>query len=100
MLLSVLALGVLMGQLPVSASLSQPTTDRSASVTIIAEEDGWGVPIGGVPITITFVSRDSRTVASQGTTFADGTMEIPGLAPGRYFVAASSPELLDAPSPR
>ena len=55
--------------------------------------------IGGIPITITLVSRDSRTVASKGTTFADGTMEVPGLAPGRYCVAASSPELLDAPSP-
>ena len=99
MLLSVLALGVLIGQPPVRASLSQPTTDQSASVTIIAEEDGSGVPIGGIPITITLVSRDSRTVASKGTTFADGTMEVPGLAPGRYFVAASSPELLDAPSP-
>jgi hypothetical protein len=98
MLLSVLALGLLVGQLPVSASLSQPTTDRSASVTIVAEEDGSGIPIAGVPITITFVSRDSRTVASQGTTSADGTMEVPGLAPGRYFVAASSRELLDAPS--
>jgi protocatechuate 3,4-dioxygenase beta subunit len=99
MLLSVLALGVLIGQLPVRASLSQPTTDQSASVTISAEEDGSGVPIGGIPITITFVSRDSRTVASKGTTLPDGTMEVPGLAPGRYFVAASSPELLDAPSP-
>jgi hypothetical protein len=99
MILSVLALGVLIGQLPVRASLSQPTTDQSASVTISAEEDGSGVPIGGIPIIITFVSRDSRTVASKGTTLPDGTMEVSGLAPGRYFVAASSPELLDAPSP-
>ena len=99
MLLSVLALGVLIGQLPVRASLGQPPIDQSASVTVSAEEDGSGVPIVGIPITITLVSRDSRTVTSRGTTSADGTMEVPGLAPGRYFVAASSPELLDAPSP-
>ena len=98
MLLSVLALGVLIGQLPVSASRSQPTTDQSASITVIAEDDGSGVAIGGIPIIITVVSADSRTVASRGTTSPDGTIEIPGLAPGRYFVAASSPELLDAPS--
>ncbi len=98
MLLSVLALGVLMGQLPVSASLSQPATDQSASVTVIAEEDGSGVPIGGIPITITLVSPDRRTVSSKGATLPDGRMEIPGLAPGLYFVAASSSELLDAPS--
>lgn len=99
MFLSVLALGVLIGQLPVSASRSQPTTDQSASITVIAEEDGSGVPIDGIAITITFASRDSLKVASKGTTLGDGTMQFPGLAPGRYFVAASSAELLDAPSP-
>ena len=99
MFLSVLALGVLIGQLPVSASRSQPATDQSASITVIAEEDGSGVPIDGIAITITFVFRDSLKVASKGTTLADGTMQFPGLAPGRYFVAASSAELLDAPSP-
>jgi hypothetical protein len=99
MLVSVLALGVLIGQVPVSASLSQPTTDQSASITVIAEEDGSGVPIDGIAITITFVSPDSRRVTSKGTTLADGTMAFPGLAPGRYFVTASSSELLAAPSP-
>ncbi len=38
-------------------------------------------------------------MASKGTTFADGTIQFPGLAPGRYFVTASSSELLGAPSP-
>src|SRR6185503_19147602 len=99
MFLSGLILGVLIGQLPVSASRSQPATDQSASITVIAEEDGSGVPIDGIAITITFVFRDSLKVASKGTTSADGTMQFPGLAPGRYFVAASSAELLDAPSP-
>jgi protocatechuate 3,4-dioxygenase beta subunit len=99
MLLSVLALGVLIGQLPASASLSQPTTNQSASITVIAEEDGSGVPIDGIAITVTFASSDSRKVASRGTTPADGTMEFPGLAPGRYFVTASSSELLAVRSP-
>jgi len=94
-----LILGVLIGQLPVSASRSQPTTDQSASITVIAEEDGSGVPIDGIAITITFASPDSIKVASKGTTLADGTMQFPGLAPGRYFVTASSPELLDASTP-
>ena len=49
MLLSVLALGVLIGQLPVSASRSQPTTDQSASITVVAEEDGSGVRIVASP---------------------------------------------------
>src|SRR4026208_2472080 len=99
MFLSGLILGVLTGQLPVSASPSQPTTDQSASITVIAEEDGSGVPINGIAITITFASPDSLKVASKGTTLADGTMQFPGLAPGRYFVTASSSELLDASSP-
>ena len=99
MFLSGLILGVLIGQLPVSASPSQPTTDQSASITVIAEEDGSGVPINGIAITITFASPDSLKVASKGTTLADGTMQFPGLAPGRYFVTASSSELLDASSP-
>jgi hypothetical protein len=34
----------------------------------------------------------------KGTTFADGKIEFPGLAPGRYFVTASSSELLAPPS--
>src|SRR5215210_2924624 len=99
MLLSVLALGVLIGQLPVSAPFSQPTTEQSASITVIAEEDGSGVPIDGIAITITFASPDARKRASTATTLADGTMAFPGLAPGRYFVTASSSELLAAPSP-
>jgi hypothetical protein len=98
MLLSVLALGVLIGQLPVSGSRSQPTTDQSASITVIAEEDGSGAPIDGIAITITVASTDSLKVASKGTTLADGTMQFPGLAPGRYFVTASSSELLAVPS--
>jgi len=98
MLLSVLAFGALIGQLPVSGSRSQPTTDQSASITVITEEDGSGVPINGIAITITFASPDSLKVASKGTTFADGTMQFPGLAPGRYFVTASSSELLGPPS--
>jgi hypothetical protein len=96
-LLSVLALGVLIGQLPASASPSQPTV-RAASITVIAEEDGSGGPIGGVAVTITLASPDSRPVILKGTTFADGKMEFPRLAPGRYFVTASSSELLAAPS--
>jgi protocatechuate 3,4-dioxygenase beta subunit len=97
MLLSILALGVLIGQLPAGASLSQPTV-QAASITVIAEEDGSGGPLGGVAITIRFASPDSRTVTFKGTTFADGKLEFPGLAPGRYVVTASSSELLAAPS--
>ena len=98
MLLSILALGVLIGQLPLSASLSQPATVQSASITVTAEEDGSGGPIGGVAITITFASSESRRLTFKGTTFADGKVEFPGLAPGRYFVTASSSELIGAPS--
>ena len=93
MLASVLALGVFIGQLPASASLSQPTV-QAASITVSAEEDGSGGPIGGIAITIRFASADSRTETFKGTTLADGKMEFPGLAPGRYFVTASSSELL------
>ncbi len=98
MLLSVLALGVLIGQLPTSASPSQPTTDQSASITVIAQEDGLGVPIEG--ITITVGSPSSPKLAYRASTFSNGTVELTGLAPGRYFVMASSSELLSgAPSP-
>ena len=97
MLLSLLALGVLIGQLPTSASPSQLTTDQSGSITVIAQEDGSGVPIEG--IAITFASPDSQKVASKATTFANGTVEFTGLPPGRYFVMASSSELLGATSP-
>jgi len=96
MLPSVLALGVLIGQLPASASPSHPTV-QAASITVIAEEDGSGGPIGGIAITIRFASADSRTETFKGTTLLDGKMEFQGLA--RYFVTASSPELLAVPSP-
>ena len=99
MLLSVLALGVLIGQLPVSGSGNQPTADPSASITVSAEEDGSRVPIDGIAITITFAFSDSLKVAAKGTTSGGGTMQFPGLAPGRYFVTASSSDLLSAPSP-
>jgi protocatechuate 3,4-dioxygenase beta subunit len=65
----------------------------------MTEEDGSGVPIDGIAITITFASPDSRKVFSKEMTLADGTIAFPGLAPGRYFVTASSSELLGAPSP-
>ena len=97
MLLSVLALGVLLGPLPASAAVSQPTV-QAASITVITEEDGSGGPIGGVAITIRLASADSRTVTLKGTTLADGKTEFPRLAPGRYFVTASSSELFAAPS--
>ena len=93
MLPSVLALSVLIGQLPANASLIQPTV-QTASITVLAEEDGSGGPVGGIAITIRFASADSRTETFKGTTLADGKMEFPDLAPGRYFVTASSSELL------
>jgi protocatechuate 3,4-dioxygenase beta subunit len=98
MLLSALALGVLIGQLPVSASRSQPAPDQAASITVTAEEDGSGVPIDGIAITIRFASSDSLRVASRGITLADGKMQFTGLAPGRYFVTAASSELLRSSS--
>ncbi len=98
MILSVLALSVLLGQLPISASLSQPATVQSASITVTAEEDASGGPIAGVAITVTSASSDSRRLTFKGTTFADGKAEFPGLPPGRYFVTASTSELLAAPS--
>jgi hypothetical protein len=98
MLLSALVLVVSIGELPVSASPPQPATNQSVSVTVVAEEDGSGIPIGGVPITVMFVTRDSLTAAFKGTTLPDGRLEVPSLAAGRYFVRASSSELLDAPS--
>ncbi len=98
MILSILALSALIWQLPMSASLSQPATVQPAGITVTAEDDGSGGPIGGVAITITVVSSDSRRVTFKGTTFADGKAEFPDLAPGRYIVTASSSELLAAPS--
>ena len=99
MILSVLALSALLWQLPTSASLSQPATVQSASITVTVEEDGAGGPISGVAITITLASSDPRRPTFKGTTFADGKAEFPGLAAGRYYVTASTSELLAAPSP-
>ena len=79
--------------MPANAPLSQPITGQAAAITVVAEDDGSGGPIDGVAITIRFASPDSRTVTLKGTTFADGKMEFQGLAPGRYFVTASSSEL-------
>ena len=56
-------------------------------------------PSMALPSRSRFASPDSLKVASKGTTFADGTMQFPGLAPGRYFVTASSADLLGALSP-
>lgn len=98
MILSVLTLGAVLGQVPASAALNQPASGQSASITVTAEEDGSGAPIGGVEVTVTLASSDSRRWTLKGATFADGKAEFPGLAPGRYWVTASTSEFLAAPS--
>jgi Carboxypeptidase regulatory-like domain len=90
------ALAVLIGQ--VATGTPHQQADAAASITVVAQEDGSGVPLEG--ITITLGSLTSPKLAYKASTFSNGAVEVTGLEPGRYFVMASSSELLSGgPSP-
>jgi protocatechuate 3,4-dioxygenase beta subunit len=96
MRLPFVALAVLIGQVATGTPPQQ--ADATASITVVAQEDGSGLPLEG--ITITLGSPNSPKLAYKASTFSNGTVEFTGLEPGRYFVMASSSELLSGgPSP-
>ena len=94
MRLPLVALAVLVAQLPPGVpSDRQAPADARASITVVAEEEGSGIPIGGVKVMVSPVTTTLPKRAFTATTFADGGLQIGQLAPGRYTVTASSSEL-------
>jgi protocatechuate 3,4-dioxygenase beta subunit len=92
MILSAAAIALVIGQLPTGAPAHQVPEVAPASITVLAQEEGSGVPLEGV--TITVASPGSTTLAYKASTFSNGTVQFTGLAPGLYVVLASSSELL------
>jgi hypothetical protein len=92
MLLSVAAFAILMAQVPAATTPDRETKEQPTSITVLAQEEGSGVPFESV--TITVASPGSTTLAYKASTFSNGTVQFTGLAPGLYVVLASSSELL------
>jgi hypothetical protein len=84
MIQSVLALAILIGQLPAGESPGQPT-DPSGSITAIAQEQVSGVPLEGVTIKLVLFGATDRIFEAK--TFSNGTVEFTNLAAGKFEVS-------------